>query len=98
MVHQTNKQLEEHGDKIDAEVRGKIESAVSSVEEKIKEDDADAIKKALETLNTESMELGKAVYEATAQEDPIAGARRGCRGRGGRKLRRRRRDRRRVRS
>ena len=74
VVHQTNKQLEEHGDKIDAEVRGKIESAVSSVEEKIKEDDADAIKKALETLNTESMELGKAVYEATAQEDPIAGA------------------------
>ncbi|MEL7089875.1 MAG: molecular chaperone DnaK, partial [Planctomycetota bacterium] len=45
-----------------------------NVEEKIKEDDADAIKKALETLNTESMELGKAVYEATAKEDPIAGA------------------------
>ncbi|MEM7625296.1 MAG: molecular chaperone DnaK [Planctomycetota bacterium] len=83
VVHQTNKQLEEHGDKIDAEVRGKIESAVSNVEEKIKEDDADAIKKALETLNTESMELGKAVYEATAKEDPIAGAAAGAAAAGG---------------
>lgn len=68
VVHATNKQLEEHGDKIDAEIRGKIESAVSNVEEKLKEDDIDAIKKALETLNAESMELGKAVYEASAAD------------------------------
>lgn len=74
VVHQTNKQLEEHGEKLDAEIRGKIESAVSSVEEKLKEDDADAIKKALETLNTESMELGKAVYEAAAGDEATAGA------------------------
>ncbi|MEM8738591.1 MAG: molecular chaperone DnaK [Planctomycetota bacterium] len=74
VVHQTNKQLEEHGEKLDPEVRGKIESAVSNVEEKLKEDDADAIKKALENLNTESMELGKAVYEATAAEQSAAGA------------------------
>lgn len=77
VVHGTNKQLEEHGDKIDAEIRGKIESAVSNVEEKLKEDDADAIKKALETLNTESMELGKAVYEASAAD---AGAAAGAEG------------------
>jgi molecular chaperone DnaK len=68
VVHQTRKQLEEHGEKVGPEVRGKIESAVSNVEEKLKEDDADAIKKALENLNQESMELGKAVYEATAKE------------------------------
>jgi len=73
VVHGTNKQLEEHGDKIDAEIRGKIESAVSNLEEKLKEDDADAIKKALETLNTESMELGKAVYEASAADAAAAG-------------------------
>lgn len=73
VVHGTNKQLEEHGEKVGPEVRGKIEAAVSSLEEKLKEDDADAIKKALETLNTESMELGKAVYEASAA-DAAAGA------------------------
>ncbi|MEM6458216.1 MAG: molecular chaperone DnaK [Planctomycetota bacterium] len=66
-VHQTRKQLEEHGESLSPEVRGKVESAVANVEEKLKEDDADAIRKALENLNTESMELGKAVYEAAAK-------------------------------
>jgi molecular chaperone DnaK len=65
-VFQVRKQLEEHGDKVGPEVRGKIESAVSSLEEKVKSDDAEAIKRGLEELNTQAMELGKAVYEATA--------------------------------
>ncbi|MEM9882121.1 MAG: molecular chaperone DnaK [Planctomycetota bacterium] len=66
-VHQTRKQLEEHGESLAPDIRGKVESAVANVEEKLKEDDADAIRKALENLNTESMELGKAVYEAAAK-------------------------------
>ena len=74
IVHQTKTQLEEHGDKVSAEVKGKIESALAEVEEKIQGDDVAAIKKALETLNTESMELGKAVYEATGATDGAAGA------------------------
>ena len=68
VVHQTRKQLEEHGEKVSPEIRGKIESALSNVEDKIKGDDAAAIKAALESLNTETQELGKAVYEATAAE------------------------------
>ncbi|MEO0587806.1 MAG: molecular chaperone DnaK [Planctomycetota bacterium] len=63
-VYQTRQQLEEHGDKVDAELRGKIESAVSSVEEKAKGEDAEAIQRALTELQTISMELGKAIYEA----------------------------------
>ncbi len=68
IVYQTRKDLNEHGDKVDAEVRGRIESALSSVEEKIKGDDADAIKRALEELKQASQELGKAVYENMAKE------------------------------
>ena len=64
IVHQTKTQLEEHGDKLSSEAKGKIEAALAEVEEKVQGDDAAGIKKALETLNTESMELGKAVYEA----------------------------------
>jgi molecular chaperone DnaK len=66
-IYQTRKQLEEFGDKVSAEVRGKIENAISNLESKIKEDNADAIKKALDQLNKDAMELGKAVYEQTAQ-------------------------------
>ncbi len=67
-VYQTRKQLEEHGDKVSPEVRGNIESAVSSVEDKLKADDAAAITAALEELNKQAQELGKAVYEAAAAE------------------------------
>lgn len=68
MAYATRKSLEEHGEKVSAEIRGSIESAVSSVEEKAKGDDKDAIEAALKHLNETSMELGKAVYESTASD------------------------------
>jgi molecular chaperone DnaK len=69
VVYQTRKQLEEHGEKVSAEIRGNIESAVNDVEQKIKGDDAEAIKRSLDALNKVTMELGKAVYEQQAQAD-----------------------------
>jgi len=67
-VYQTRKQLEEHGDKVSPEIRGNIESAVSSLEDKLKGDEVTAITAALEELNKQAQELGKAVYEAAAAE------------------------------
>ena len=62
---QTKRALEEHGGKITAEARGKIESAISALETAVKSDQKDPIERALNELNTASYELGKAVYEAT---------------------------------
>jgi molecular chaperone DnaK len=62
-IYQTRHQLEEHGDKVGPEVRGKIESAINDLESKLKADDATAIKRSLELLNKATMELGKAIYE-----------------------------------
>ncbi len=70
VVFQMRKQLEEHGDKVTAEIRGKIESSLSNVEDKVKGDDVAAIQKALEQLNRDAQELGKAVYESAAQQAP----------------------------
>ncbi|MFW6059066.1 MAG: molecular chaperone DnaK [Phycisphaeraceae bacterium] len=64
-VYQIRQQLEEHGDKVSSEIRGNIESALSNVEDKVKGDDADAIKRALDELNNQAQELGKAVYAQT---------------------------------
>ncbi|MEM6749424.1 MAG: molecular chaperone DnaK [Planctomycetota bacterium] len=64
VVFQLKKQLEEHGEAIGAEIRSKIESSVSNVEDKIKGDDKDALQAALDSLQTDAQELGKAVYEA----------------------------------
>jgi molecular chaperone DnaK len=73
-IYQMRKQVEEHGEKVSPEVRGKIESAISNVESKIKGDDAEAIRRALEQLSKETQELGKAVYEATSGAAAGAGA------------------------
>ena len=68
LVYQVRKQLEEHGENVDADVRGQIESAVNDLEEKLKEDDAEAIKRSREELEKVTQELGKAVYEAMGDQ------------------------------
>lgn len=66
MLHQTRSALDEHGDKVSGDVRSSIESALSNLESKLKEDDIAAIEAATKELETASMELGKAIYEAQA--------------------------------
>jgi len=68
LVYATRKSLEEHGEKVSAETRGSIESAVSNLEDKIKGEDKPAIDAAMEQLSNASLELGKAVYEATSAD------------------------------
>ena len=73
VVYQVRKQLEEHGEKVSVEIRGKIESAINDVETKIKGDDAEAIERSLAELNQVTMELGKVIYEETAKEQATQG-------------------------
>jgi len=68
LVYQTRKALDEHGGKVSAEVRGRIESAVSNLESKIKGDDKAAIEAAVRELETASSELGRIIYEQAAKE------------------------------
>jgi molecular chaperone DnaK len=72
-AHEVEKQLAEHGDKIPAEERSKIESAINGLREAAKGDDADAIKKALDRLMTDAQSIGKIIYEQTAQQAAAAG-------------------------
>jgi molecular chaperone DnaK len=67
LIYATEKTLKEHGDKVSAEVRGNIESAINNLKEAIKGEDANAIRRAMENLGTASQELGKKLYEETAK-------------------------------
>jgi len=67
LIYSTEKTFKEHGDKVSGETRGKIESAVNNLKEAVKGDNADAIKKAIENLNTTGQELGKVLYEDAAK-------------------------------
>jgi len=57
------KTLKEHGEKVPAEDRGNIESAVSALRDTIKDDDAEAIKRAMENLEQSSHKLAEIMYE-----------------------------------
>ena len=74
LVYSTEKTLKEHGDKVSAEVRGKIESAANNLKEAVKGEDADAIKKAIENLGNTSQELGKVLYEEAAKKQQTTSA------------------------
>ncbi len=77
-VYQTRKQLEEHGDKVSPELRGRIESAISNLESKLKEDSIEPIRKAMEELDRVAQEMGKEIYEKTAAQSGGAQAQAGA--------------------
>ncbi|KQB86104.1 molecular chaperone DnaK [Corynebacterium lowii] len=73
-AYQTRKFLEDNADKVSEETKTKVEAAATEVEEALKGDDLEAIKAAVEKLNTESQEMGKAIYEAEAAKQGAADA------------------------
>jgi hypothetical protein len=67
MVHSVKKSLAEHGDKLDAGEKGKIEAALKDAEEAIKGDDKATIEAKTEALMTASQKLGEKVYAEPRQ-------------------------------
>ncbi|WP_353209394.1 molecular chaperone DnaK [Sphingorhabdus sp.] len=70
LVHSTEKQLVEHGDKIDAALKGEIEAAVAETKTVIEGGDAEAMKEKATALAQVAMKLGEAIYK----EEQAAGA------------------------
>ncbi|MCB2013530.1 MAG: molecular chaperone DnaK [Sphingobium sp.] len=63
LVHTTERQLEEHGDKVDAELKSEIETAIAATKTAIEADDVEAMKEKAQELATVAMKLGQAIYE-----------------------------------
>jgi len=68
LVHSTEKSLAEYGDKISADDRQAIETAVADLKTAIEGDNADDIKARTQKLAEVSMKLGQAMYEASQAE------------------------------
>ena len=63
MVHSVKKSLTEHGDKIDASEKEKIEVAIVAVEEALKSDDKANIEAKVNELMTASQKIGEMAYK-----------------------------------
>jgi molecular chaperone DnaK len=63
LIHSTERQLEEHGDKIDASLKGEIQGAIAETRTALEGGDVDAIKQKAQALAQSAMKLGQAIYE-----------------------------------
>jgi molecular chaperone DnaK len=77
LIYQTEKNLSEHGDKIAAEDKTKIEEAVAALKKAMEGTDPEAIESATQTLTTASHKLAEEMYKkasASAAAGSDAGA------------------------
>ena len=71
LLYQTEKNLKEHGDKISADDRTKIEEAVTALKKAMEGNDPDAIESATQNLTTASHKLAEEMYKkASASAGP----------------------------
>lgn len=69
LVYTSEKALKDAGDKIDKELKEKVEEKVKALNEVKDKDDADAIKKATEELSSEIQKVGAKMYESKGSDN-----------------------------
>ena len=76
LVHGSEKNLKEYGDKVPDEDRQAIENAVKDLKDALEDEDADpeALQAKTEALSEVSMKLGEAMYKASQEEAAAAEA------------------------
>ncbi len=76
VVYATEKALKDYGDKVSADERAKIESALKDLKDTLQDQNASAetIKSQTERVQQASMELGQKVYESAQQNQQQPGA------------------------
>ncbi len=74
MVHQVEKNLTEHGDKLGAQDKGEAEAAMAAAKSALEGTDPEALKQATERLSQAAMKIGEAMYKAEAEAAQATGA------------------------
>lgn len=68
LIYQTEKSLNEFGEKVDGATRGNIEAAINDLKEALKGDDTERIVNLTNTLTQASHKLAEAMYQQAAAE------------------------------
>jgi molecular chaperone DnaK len=71
MIHSSEKNLSEYGDKVTADEKAAIEKDIQALKDLLESEDLEKIKSALEALTQSSMKLGEAMYK---EQQAAAGA------------------------
>ncbi|MCH8615680.1 molecular chaperone DnaK [Sphingomonas sp. SM33] len=68
LIHTTERQLQEHGDKVDASVKSEIETALAEAKTAVESGDADQMTQKTNALAQAAMKLGEAMYKAQQEQ------------------------------
>ena len=63
LIHATERQIEEHADKIDAALKAEIEAAIAEAKAAVEGGDVEAMTAKTQALTEKAMKLGQAIYE-----------------------------------
>ncbi|TGX50111.1 molecular chaperone DnaK [Sphingomonas gei] len=69
LIHTTERQLAENGDKVDESLKAEIQAAVDAAKAAVESNDADAMQAKSQELAQVAMKLGQAIYEKQAAEN-----------------------------
>ncbi len=70
LLYQTEKLLKEHGDKVAADKKAKVEAAMGKLRDALKAKDTDAVKAEMEALNTEMHAVSEELYASAKAQQP----------------------------
>ena len=73
LVYATEKDLNEHGDKIEEADKAQVEADIAALREVMEGDDAELLKTRIESLSQSSMKLGEAMYKAQQEGEAQPG-------------------------
>ncbi|MGB0911274.1 MAG: molecular chaperone DnaK [Nitrospirales bacterium] len=74
LIYGTEKNLTEHGDKIDEEEKGKINDAITELKKALEESDVEVIKTSIQNLTTASHKLAEEMYKKASTDAAAAGS------------------------
>jgi molecular chaperone DnaK len=72
LIHSTEKQLQEFGDKVSADVKSDIEKALAEAKAAVEKNDADEMQQKTAALTQAAMKLGEAMYKAQQADTEAA--------------------------
>jgi len=73
LIHTTERQIADNGDKVDASLKSEIEAAIAVTKTAVESGDPEAMKEKANALAQVAMKLGQAIYEKQAAEEASPG-------------------------
>jgi molecular chaperone DnaK len=69
VIYNIEKTMHEHKDRIPENVKNDINSSIQELKEKMSSDDVEGMRQAIEKIKTQSLEIGKSIYQGQARTE-----------------------------